>query len=133
MRSRFSNFAVVTQVRLRRVVALRQKGAREMLSGPFFASITLFAEQNFAAPGDVELLQRHRMEIGFHAVTFGRGAVDFVAAAIGLGLADLPAFFDQLGLERILRFPAGRGTGLTLDRAGGGGPAAGPCRPRRGR
>ena len=67
--------------------------------------VTLLAEKHFAATRDIEFFQRHRVEIGLNAVTFGGGAIDFIAAAIDFRLAHCPAFLDELCLEHFLRLP----------------------------
>lgn len=51
-------------------------------SGP--GLIALFTEQHLTATGNVEFFQRDWMKIGFDTVTFGGGAINFVAAAIDL-------------------------------------------------
>src|SRR3712207_1869968 len=52
---------------------------------------SLLAEKNLTAARDEQLLERHRVEIGLDAVALRIGAVDFIAAAIDLRLAHLPA------------------------------------------
>ena len=62
------------------------------------AGVFVLAEQHLAALRDIQLLKADWVEIRLDAAAFRVRAIHFVAAAIDLGLAQLPAVLGQLGL-----------------------------------